>query len=242
MLTFTGTVRLIPRFTRPFADMSLVPDPMESKIYRGPSYIECTALADDLEEWREALPNPLKWNDGLTSEMPNATNNPSPYEPLFVPNNPTNLPITHRFSLDILIALLRSRYLYARYIIYLPFVYKALHYPDQMSNDDFYGVTWCLKACLHWPVVMSPPKDKKRILPHLFSWTHCFIGMIILFKMIPRSESLTWVKNHHFSNGELEESLSLMLDWIADMKQVDGIAWWASHVIENLRLGESGYS
>jgi hypothetical protein len=217
--------------TRDMANAKIAFDRVDCKVYHRPSYRESSLLADKLEAWRESLPGPLKWNDGMTSEMPNAIDNPLPYDPLFVLNNPSNLSITHSFSLDILIAILRSMYLYARYIIFLPFVFKALHHPDQMSNDDFDGVGSCLNACRHWPVAMSPPKDKKRLLPHLFSWTHCFINMGILFKMIPRSKTLTWVTNYHVLNDELEESLALILDWIEDMKQVDGIAWWGSRVL-----------
>lgn len=55
-------------------------------------------------------------------------------------------PVQYQYLYDIQVALLRSRYYYAKYIVYRPFVYKALHFPDQMSQTDAEGVAECLRV------------------------------------------------------------------------------------------------
>lgn len=39
------------------------------------------------------------------------------------------IPIGHKYNLDVVTGQLRTRFYYARFIMYRPFVYKALHFP-----------------------------------------------------------------------------------------------------------------
>ena len=52
----------------------------------------------------------------------------------------------YRFVYDVQVAVLRTRYYYAKYVVYRPFVYKALHFPEQMTQEDAQGVAECLRV------------------------------------------------------------------------------------------------
>jgi hypothetical protein len=55
-------------------------------------------------------------------------------------------PIQYPYVYDIQVALLRTRYYQAKYLAHRPFVYKALHFPDQMTPEDAEGVAECLRV------------------------------------------------------------------------------------------------
>ncbi|KAH0544603.1 hypothetical protein FGG08_001252 [Glutinoglossum americanum] len=207
----------------------------KSDDYGGPPVSVIRELARQLESWRELLPAPLQWSDDKSYEMPRASAHQaqSTSGALFVPDH-YSIPITHGNSLDILVAVLRTRFYFLKYMIYRPFVYKALHYPEKMTAEDINNCKACLKSCLRWPLCMSPPRDKKRLLPQLFSWTQNFLGILFIFHMTTQSELLGYVCDTHFEPGELEESASLMLDWVYDMKKVDCIAEWGWRILERL--------
>jgi len=59
-------------------------------------------------------------------------------------------PIQYPYVYDIQVALLRTRFYQAKYMVYRPFVYKALHFPEQMSQEDAEGVAECLRVCHHF--------------------------------------------------------------------------------------------
>jgi hypothetical protein len=52
--------------------------------------------------------------------------------------------------------------------------------------------------------------------------------------MTTQSEILSYICQNNLEPGELEETASLMLDWIRDMKKVDGIAQWGWSILERL--------
>jgi hypothetical protein len=55
-------------------------------------------------------------------------------------------PIHYPYVYDIQVSLLRTRFYYAKYMVYRPFVYKALHFPDQMTQEDAQGAAECLRV------------------------------------------------------------------------------------------------
>lgn len=104
-------------------------------------------LGRQLDEWRVHLPDALQWNNGYVDEMPNATSSPSTTAPLFVPSGGVEGSQNKTRDWDILIATLRSKYLYAKYLIGQPVVYKALHFPDRMTQKDVEDCAAFLKVC-----------------------------------------------------------------------------------------------
>jgi hypothetical protein len=66
--------------------------------------------------------------------------------PLFTPDLDSE-PALYPYVYDIQVALLRTRYYYAKYMVYRPFVYKALHFPERMMQEDAESVAECLRVC-----------------------------------------------------------------------------------------------
>ncbi|KAL2153870.1 hypothetical protein VTH82DRAFT_2546 [Thermothelomyces myriococcoides] len=139
---------------------------------------------------------------------------------------PSHLP----YILDIQVALLRSRYYYTKYLIHRPFIYKALHHPDTMSHDDAVGAAECLKSGLKWPIAMSPPCRKKRLIPCSFFFTQNFFGILVLLHMSSTVPILRRIRSTLCGERfELDaaETIGLYLDWIRDLKEVDrGTVWF----------------
>jgi hypothetical protein len=82
-------------------------------------------LSRQLHAWREHLPTPLTWND----EAPE----PNPF---------TDAPEGFDCK-TVLIASLRTRYKYAQYLLWRPRLYKVLHFPNFITDEDLQG---CMEA------------------------------------------------------------------------------------------------
>jgi len=127
-----------------------------------PSVTSLEALAETLIQWRSMLPKELQWAeddpaafpaphtspvvDFKTALDPSLSQTPSRSQPPLFSTNLDMEPLQYQYLYDIQVALLRSRYYYARYIVYRPLVYKALHFPEQMSQMDAEGVAECLRV------------------------------------------------------------------------------------------------
>jgi hypothetical protein len=165
-----------------------------------------------------------------------------PDEPHFSPDQ-GQIAIGYKYNRDILTAQLRTRFYYARFMLYRPFVYKALHFPELMTADDANCCALAIKSACLWPLLMAPPKNKKRLVPHLFTWTQSCIGVLLVFKAIRESDGLRQICEEQVNLKDVEMTTMLMLDWIKDAKQLDGIAEWGWGIVEPLfsdALGESG--
>ena len=145
------------------------------------------------------------------------------------------MPITHKYNLDIATAQLRTHF-YARFMIYRPFVYKALHLPGSMTTDDCNCCALAIEAACMWPLAMAPPKDKRRLIPHLFAWTQNFVGILLILKMCSVNDCLRAICDEGgvVCWDEISQTVSLMLDWMRDIKQVDGIAEWSWRILAPL--------
>lgn len=202
--------------------------------YGGPPVHVIRELERQLESWRGLLPRPLQWNDHDRFEFPNSDPNlRRPNEPLFS-HDPSAVPINHRFNLDVVTAQLRTRFYYARFMTYRPFVYKALHFPELMTSEDAKCCALAIKSACLWPVCMAPPKNKKRLVPHLFAWTQNFMGILLILRMTTENECLRQICESHVSQDEVQKSVTLMLEWMRDVKQLDGIAEWSWRILEPL--------
>jgi hypothetical protein len=131
--------------------------------YGGPTASFLKQLALQLSQWRGMLPQDLQWAEDDPTSYPSPQLEISNFEHQQLDPNLSQLPKTSKklfttdldsepmqypYAYDIQVALLRTRYYYARYIIYRPFVYKALHYPEQMTQEDAEGVADCLRVSL----------------------------------------------------------------------------------------------
>lgn len=204
--------------------------------YGGPPVAVIRDMARQLDGWRALLPRPLQWSDSDKFDFP--ATDPlvrRPNEPLFsIDQGP--IPIGHKHNLDIVCAQLRTRFYYARFMMYRPFVYKALHFPELMTPDDAACCALAIKSACLWPLAMAPPKNKKRLVPHLFAWTQSFVGILLVLRMCAVNECLKAVVEEQGVVGwkEIDQSVACMLEWLQDMRQVDGVAEWSWQILEPL--------
>lgn len=144
-------------------------------------------------------------------------------------------PVSYPYAIDILTALLRTRYYHLKHLLYRPFLYKALHFPDQMTNDDAQGVATCLKACLRWPLAMSPTAKHKRLVPCLCLWSQNLLAVLLtlhLSQQVPillRIRTTLCGKRFDIDAGE---TVGLYIDWIRDLKEVDPAARWCWEIVK----------
>jgi len=140
--------------------------------FASPSASSLKQLASELAQWRGNLPENLQWAEDKPAAFPspqvNITSFSQAIDPELSPaqGHPqrllfsTNLdeePDSYPYLYDIQVALLRTRYYYAKYMAYRPFIYKALHFPEQVTQEDAQGVAECLR-------VRTPPSN----ILHLF--------------------------------------------------------------------------
>lgn len=192
-------------------------------------------LAHQLELWRSLLPTSLQWTDESRHDFPDLSDSMDhrSQEQLFVLDQGRH-PVSHQFSLDIATGQLRTRFYYARFTIYRPFLYKVLHHPAIITPQDAeYCALAVASACL-WPLAMAPARNKKRLVPHLFTWTQNFIGILLMLFVATKEYTLRQICDEKVDREVMEQTAMLLLDWVQDIKQVDDIAAWAWKILEPL--------
>lgn len=121
-------------------------------------------LSAKLAQWRGLLPQELQWADDNPLSFPTLQSaNLESFDQSLDPNLSPSVhnsgyalftadldsePAYYQYMYDVQVALLRSRYYYTKYVVHQPFVYKALHYPEQLTEDDARGVAECLQVRL----------------------------------------------------------------------------------------------
>ena len=137
--------------------------PATSEDFSGPTASSLKQLASQLSQWRGMLPRPLQWAEDDPTSFPNQQpgnvgnvgNLNQSLDPSLSPRHSQSgmpmftsdlddEPVRYPYAYDIQVALLRTRYYYAKYVVYRPSVYKALHYPNQITREDAEGVAECL--------------------------------------------------------------------------------------------------
>jgi hypothetical protein len=151
-------------------------------------------------------------------------------------------PASYPYVEDVQVAMLRTRYYYAKYIIHRPYLYKALHTPGNVTQEDADGVAECLRACLKWPVAMSPTCTHKRLVPCLFFWTQNLLGILLVLHMSRQVPILSRIRSTLCGDRfemEANETVGLALDWIRDLKALDPAAKWAWEIVRSIyELGD----
>lgn len=136
------------------------------------------------------------------------------------------VPLLH---IDILQAQLRCRYYYARFMIFRPCAWKALHAPPvsvaqaPLILDGFVNA---IDSMLQWPVAYPPVCDKKRLIPNNFAWTQSFVMFLLVLRAIKENELLSAICEERLGLARIEESVAVMLEWIKDLRVVDSVAAW----------------
>lgn len=191
-------------------------------------------MARQLDSWRSLLPRQLQWLDNEMFDFPYTDSGKrKPLDQLFAPDQ-GGVPTRHRYNLDIATAYLRTRFYYARYLLYRPFVFKVLHFPELLTKDDADCAAASIRSALMWPMVMAPPKDKKRLVPFLFTWTQSFISILLVLEMTRVNTALRNICENRIDPEHVQTTVGLMLDWLRDVKQFDGIAAWSWEILQPL--------
>lgn len=145
-----------------------------------------------IEQWRLNLPHTLQFSDSDPASMAEETDNlPTP---------------AHVFAK----AMLRSRYLVAKFHIGRPFLYKALHAPGSMTDTEYGEIREGLKAGMYWPTTMGLCTQMMSALPLKFGWCSQCFGQVLLFHTVARSP-----------DPKLRETLPASWeDWVKVMMQL----------------------
>ena len=117
-----------------------------------------------LEQWRTNLPPTLQFSDTENAD----DDSPSP---------------AHVIAK----AMLRSRYLVAKFHIGRPFLYKALHAPSHTTEKEYREIGKGLKGGMFWPSTMGLCVQMKAALPIKFGWCSQCFGQVLLFQAVATS-------------------------------------------------------
>ncbi|KAF2125795.1 hypothetical protein P153DRAFT_369791 [Dothidotthia symphoricarpi CBS 119687] len=122
-----------------------------------------TEMHHQLEQWRANLPPSLQFLDDESVD-----DSPSP---------------AHVIAK----AMLRSRYLVAKFHIGRPFLYKALHAPTYTNDAEYNEIREGLRGGMYWPTTMGLCAQMQSALPIKFGWCSQCFGQVLLFHAVARS-------------------------------------------------------
>jgi hypothetical protein len=200
--------------------------------YGGPPMPLVRELERQLDSWRALLPQSLQWNDSDTIDFPvSELKARKPSNPIFgakqgLPDN---------YSLDIVTIQLRTFFYYARFMVYRPFIYKALHFPDLMTAEDCHCCELAIKSVCLWPLARAPLKNKKRLLPHTWAWPQYFMGVLLILDLCSTNKCLRRiVEGGLIELQEIQQTVQLMLESIRDAKEMDGMAERTWNLLKSL--------
>lgn len=188
-------------------------------------------LAHELESWRKTLPSRFQWSDDrkfdFTEIDPVSELSRSSFFNLAGNAGPEEMD----HNVDVAVAHLRTCYYQTRFLVYRPFIYKALHQPKLMTLSDRTNCAFAVEAACHWPISLAPPKNKMHLLPHLFSWTQNFLAILLILKFCLRQGPLHDIcQENGVSDSYIRDTFVSMKAWLEDASQVDGIARWGLQV------------
>lgn len=248
---FHNTLRNVLGPTPPFSPLappSSSSEPMVTTVVDG--------FFAQLDTWRSMLPQPLRWSDARAAHFQAPMPQPAYYaQGAMYPPQPAlqaadmftadlTLPPTHYpYATDVRIALLRTRYHYNKYLICRPFLFKALHHGSSVGTDDARCAAECLKACLKWPLIMSPTCHRKRLVPSLFLWSQNLLGVLIvlhLSRQVPILQTIRATFCPASFDIDAGETVNLSIAWLRDLKDVDPTASWCWDVASRLYRLDDG--
>lgn len=131
-----------------------------SEGFGGPTAETLTRLEESLENWRNLLAGNLylQWPEDDPTAYPfrvdpqlmNIYHNVDPTlggtaKMFYTHSQPSQLRFPYVYEIQV--ALLRTRYYYAKYMIYRPYIYKVLHFPEELDSSDMEAAATCLKVC-----------------------------------------------------------------------------------------------
>ncbi|KAI2621106.1 hypothetical protein GGR54DRAFT_639234 [Hypoxylon sp. NC1633] len=221
--------------------------PVETPL--SPAAVMMKQMAAQLDQWRGLLPVYLRWEEenpgAFSSSAEEIYDDQSMYPPP-VPDLHTNFmftadldnpPVNYPYAVDIQTASLRTRYYYVKYLVYRPFVFKALHHPEKVTRDDAEGIAECLKSMLKWPITMSPTCFHKRLIPCLFFWSQNLLGILLILHLTQQVPILIRIRTSLMGtkfDQDANETAILCIDWLRDLKDTDATALWCWEILKGV--------
>ncbi|KAL2870931.1 putative C6 finger domain protein [Aspergillus lucknowensis] len=144
-------------------------------------------LHHQLSQWRLNLPQALQFSDTVSLATPPATTAASPHNPISPhhQSSPNTRPLSPAVAVSE--AMLRGRYMIAKFHIGRPYLYKALRIPSQLSEEDLEQVRSGLLNAMNWPIILGIFRDVKSCIPIKFAFCSQFFGQVLLFYCIAHS-------------------------------------------------------
>ncbi|EPS29459.1 hypothetical protein PDE_04408 [Penicillium oxalicum 114-2] len=155
-------------------------------------------LHHQLEQWRTNLPLAIQFSDAqlqpcystpindISSVQPSPSSAASPIQ---TPSRPSesNRPLSP--AVAVTDAMLRGRYMIAKFHIGRPYLYKALRIPHLLTEEDFSQIKSGLQNAMDWPVTQGIFRKMKSCIPIRFAFCSQFFGQVLLFYCIAHSPS-----------------------------------------------------
>jgi hypothetical protein len=60
------------------------------------------------------------------------------------------------------------------------------------------------------------------------------LGILLIFHLTTRHPLLRDIRGKYFTNNEIEDTTQLMVDWMQDMREIDGVAQWGWDILSQL--------
>lgn len=121
------------------AENSFVPDAANET----PPTKLISELWRQLQAWRQHLPPALNWNDDDLRRDTEPATTPTAWQHA-VPDEPAEFNLLD--SRTVLNASLQTRYKYAQYLMWRPYIYKVLHFPNLITEEDIQGCKEAFKV------------------------------------------------------------------------------------------------
>ncbi|KAL4874760.1 hypothetical protein BJY04DRAFT_203139 [Aspergillus karnatakaensis] len=171
-------------------------------------------LQHQLEQWRGNLPPGLRFSEPLSMNLnsaitspvtvttsPNTTTNAAPTPNVISPHPNSHShhpsissgtgsaarPLTPAVAVSE--AMLRGRYMIAKFHIGRPYLYKALRIPSLLTEDDLEQVRAGLQYAMNWPITLGVfgRGGMRGCVPIKFAFCSQFFGQVLLFYCISQS-------------------------------------------------------
>jgi hypothetical protein len=134
--------------------------------------------------------------------------------------------------MNMAVAQLRVRFYQAQFLIYRPFVYKALHFHQLTTAEDRIRCGYAMNTACMWPLLLSSPSYEKHLVPHLFAWTQNVMVMLCITRLCHSNSLMSEIcSDSGIAKENMQSSSSLMVKWLEDVRQVDEIADWSIKVL-----------
>jgi len=203
------------------------------QLYRSPFQVESTStdilvteLSMQLELWRDHLPIPLQWTESTALRLTTHLDHPET-----VLLRAEGIPYKMLGAELILTASLQTRYKLAQYLIWRPYIYKALHFEGSITSYDLRNCEKAILACTEWPLTLALYQGSKRLLPHLYEYSYTFFGILVLFHVCSFSKGLRPLLDVPETRDLVERSKALFLQWMCEMEAIHPVAHWCWQLI-----------